>query len=636
MELAGQSLGPYQVLEKIGRGGMAEVYKAFHPILQRHVAIKLLGRFPSIEAAYKQADPTFTRRFQREAQAIAALRHPNIVQIFDFGTQLLGPAGEANEVHYLVMEYVEGRDLRAEIERRRSAQEPFTPDEILHLISQVADALDYAHRRGIIHRDIKPSNILINNNEQAILTDFGLAMFRDRASQVTLGASFGTPEYIAPEQAIDSRAAVPQSDIYSLGGIVYEMVTGRLPFEDDSPLSLVLKHINEEPTPPRRHVHDLPEAVETAILKALAKEPGQRFSNARALVDALHAAWFGGATRSIQDNSRATFVPGDVSRSQAQPPGIRNLFSRASRRSWAFLGSGLLLLLIGGLIVFLALSRGGRPPAVAAATPTATPTATVPPTPTRTPSPTATATASATHTPTITPSPTHTPSPTQTPHPSATPTATPNATPSPAPTDTPAPAPPSPTPPPAPLGPADLYNRILFKTDRAGSVEVYSMRPDGSDQRPLPDPQIYNQLAAWEAFSPDHRQQIVVRTEGNAELWLVTLDGSQSEWRITYTEAFDYDPVWSPAGDLIAFVSEQTGNGDIYISTPLGFEARRITINHDPRDKHPSWSPDGRYLVFWSDERYNLRQIYAYDILTGETLNVGGGPYNDWDPLWAK
>jgi serine/threonine-protein kinase len=392
MELSGQSLGPYQVLERIGRGGMAEVYKAFHPVLQRHVAIKLLGRFPFIEAAYKQADPTFTRRFQREAQAIAALRHPNIVQIFDFGTQLVGPAGEATEVHYLVMEYVEGGDLRAEIERRRLSQEPFTPDEILRLIGQVADALDYAHRRGIIHRDIKPSNILINSNGQAILTDFGLAMFRDRASQVTLGASFGTPEYIAPEQAVDSSTAVPQSDIYSLGGIVYEMVTGRLPFEDDSPLSLVLKHINEEPTPLRRHVHDLPEAVERAILKALAKEPGKRFSNARALVDALHAAWFGDTTRAVQDISRPTFVPGGASRSQAGRPGLRNLFSRTGRRGWAFLGGGLLLLVIGGLIGFLALSRGSRPPAVALATPTETPTATLAPTMTPTPSPAATAT----------------------------------------------------------------------------------------------------------------------------------------------------------------------------------------------------------------------------------------------------
>jgi len=162
------------------------------------------------------------------------------------------------------------------------------------------------------------------------------------------------------------------------------------------------------------------------------------------------------------------------------------------------------------------------------------------------------------------------------------------------------------------------------------------MNPDGSDQRPVQNPLVYNELAPLEALSSDGSQKIVVRTEGNAELWLVSLDGKQSEWRITYTEAFDYDPVWSPVGDLIAFVSEQTGNGDIYVSTPLGFDMQRITINQDPTDKHPSWSPDGRYLVFWSNANYSLRQLYVYDLQTGETYIVGGGPFNDWDPLWVK
>ena len=208
-------------------------------------------------------------------------------------------------------------------------------------------------------------------------------------------------------------------------------------------------------------------------------------------------------------------------------------------------------------------------------------------------------------------------------------------TPSPSPTDTPTSVPPPP-PTSIPVGPEDLYNRILFKTDRAGAVQVYSMNPDGSDQRPVQNPLVYNELAPLEALSPDGRQQVVVRTEGNAELWLVSLDGSESEWRITYTEAFDYDPVWSPVGDLIAFVSEQTGKGDIYVSTPLGFDMRRITLNVDPADKHPTWSPDGQQLAFWSDTNYSLRQIYMYDIRTDETHIVGGGPFNDWDPLWVK
>ena len=162
------------------------------------------------------------------------------------------------------------------------------------------------------------------------------------------------------------------------------------------------------------------------------------------------------------------------------------------------------------------------------------------------------------------------------------------------------------------------------------------MNPDGSDQQQVLDPLIYVQLYPLEGLAPDGKQQVVVRTEGNAELWLITLDGSQDEWRITYTPEQDYDPAWSPAGDLIAFASEKTGNGDIYISTPLGFAAERITFNEDPYDRHPSWSPDGRYLAFWSNAQFGLRQIYIYDTETGETRHVGGGPYNDWDPLWVK
>ncbi len=622
MEPLGQTLGPYQILEKIGQGGMAEVYKGFHPALHRYVAIKLLGQF-------LQADPSFARRFQREAQAVAALRHPNIIQIFDFGTQ--------NDSHYLVMEYVEGKDLGDEIERRCAGGEPFTPNEILQLLSQVADALDYAHEQGVVHRDIKPGNILITEDGRAILTDFGLAMLRDRVSPATMGRSFGTPEYIAPEQAIDSRAAVPQSDIYALGVILYEMVTGHLPFEDESPLSLALKHINEEPTPPRHYVPQLPEAVEAVILRALAKEPTERFPTTRAMVKALREAWAGAGVQLSEELSPAAVSPGGPPHPRAAAPanGKRPSSSIWRRRNLLFVGSlGLILI---GLLGFFTLAQGGGPLVIAGATPTSTSTPTFTPVPTEPPAPTATATVAPTHTATVTPLPTNTFTPSPTSSPTATPVTPSTATPTPSPTETPTPTPtPTETPAPTPVEAADLYNRILFKTDRAGSVQIYSMNPDGSDPRLVPNPVIYNELAAPEALSPDRKQQIVVRTEGNADLWLVTLDGSRDEWRITYAAQNDYDPAWSPAGDLIAFVSEQSGNSDIYISTPLGFDMRRITFNESPLDRHPSWSPDGRYLAFWSDARYDLRQIYVYDLWNDETRLVGGGPFNDWDPLWVK
>jgi serine/threonine protein kinase len=634
MDLVGHTVGPYQILAKIGHGGMAEVYRGFHPALGRYVAIKLLGQSLG-------ADPNFAQRFQREAQAIAVLDHPNIVQIFDFGIYPAGPEGA--DVHYLVMEYVQGKDLRAVMEQRGSAGEPFTTAEILHLIGQVANALDYAHQRGVIHRDIKPGNILVTDDGRAILTDFGLAMLRDRASQATLGRSFGTPEYIAPEQAIDSRAASAQSDIYSLGVILYEMVTGCLPFEDESPLSLALKHINEDPASPRHFAPDLPEAVELVILKTLAKEPADRFPTAQAMVEALNHAWTGPTPVPTGETSSPT----PLSRGPQPAQSLLQAFKGWPRRRLALLASGLLAFLLIGVIGRFVLLGGRSSPALAVVSATVTYTATaVPTTGTETPAalatssvtpvPTATATASPTYTLTNAPSPTNTPTPTSTLTPTTKPSDTPSATPSQIPTETSTPAPPPPPATSTQSGVEDLYNRILFKTDRAGAVQVYSMNPDGSDQRPVQNSVVYNELATLEALSPDGKQQVVVRTEGNAELWLITLDGSQSEWRITYTEAHDYDPVWSPVGELIAFVSEQTGNGDIYISTPLGFDVQRVTINEEPADKHPTWSPDGRHLAFWSEARFGLRQVYVYDTSAGETRIVGGGPFNDWDPLWVK
>ena len=280
-ELVGRTIRPYQVLEKIGQGGMATVYKGFHAELDRYVALKVLT-----EAL--PTTPELIQRFQREAKTIAALRHPNIVQVYDFGP--------LDGSHYLAMEYVAGSDLGAEMRRRREAGKPFGREEILHLLGQVAGALDYAHGQGVVHRDVKPGNVLLTAEGQPILTDFGLATLRrTRATMVTtIGQNvLGTPEYTAPEQAMDAQAASAQSDIYSLGCILYELVTGHLPFEGDSALSIALLAISSDPTPPRAHAPDLPAAVEEVILRALDKEPGRRFATAGALVEALHRAWEG-------------------------------------------------------------------------------------------------------------------------------------------------------------------------------------------------------------------------------------------------------------------------------------------------------------------------------------------------------
>lgn len=447
--LTGRTIGPYKILEKIGRGGMAEVYRGFHPALERYVAIKLLGRS-------LQTDPAFTRRFQREAQTVASLRHANIIQVFNFGSFKGG--------HYIAMEFVEGEDLRVEMDRRRLENQPFTPDETLQLLDQIADALDYAHRHGVVHRDIKPANILLTSDGQVVLGDFGLAMLRNRLSQVTMGHSFGTPEYIAPEQAIDSRAAVPQSDIYALGAILYEIVTGQPPFYAESPLSLALMHVNEEPTPPSHYAPGLPPPVEAVILRALAKDPEERFPTAQAMVATLRRAWSNAQPQSQEEITHlgqplAGSIPAPPPPPPSSPPTRINatlpLYPSLQRR-WPLIAAGTALLLITGLcllsLFFLLLSQNRESLEAVTATTTSvmtfmakntntpyrssTPTETFLPsaTPSSTPADTLTFTA-----PPPSPTATHTPQPTLSPMPTATATAAsmPVSTETPRPTETP-------------------------------------------------------------------------------------------------------------------------------------------------------------------------------------------------------
>lgn len=422
--LIGTHIGPYEIIEKIGRGGMAEVYKGYHHVLRRPVALKFLEQT-------LQDKESVTLRLRREAQAIAALRHQNIVQVYDFGMYENRP--------YLVLEYIPGHDLRMEMDQRLATGRAFTPEETIAMIEQTGAALDYAHEHGVIHRDVKPGNILLSDRGEAILGDFGLVMLRDRVSQITTGETFGTPEYIAPEQALNSRAAVPQSDIYSLGGILYEMTTGHLPFEDDSPLSLALKHISEDPTPPHRYRPDLPAAVEAVILKTLAKDPADRFPTARALADALRKAW---QEPGAPAPARAVPMPDDTIPPPPNAPATGRTASAAApaaptghvpptrrRRGWRIIV--LLLLIAAGLFAYLELTGRSTLLDMALLAPTATPTSTA--TATATATHTATATATATPTPTATadavassalPTATATPRPTASPTPTLAPTVT--------------------------------------------------------------------------------------------------------------------------------------------------------------------------------------------------------------------
>lgn len=289
--LIGKQIGQYQIQEQIGQGGMATVYRAYQPSINRSVAIKIL---PS---QYAQ-DPNFVKRFEQEARAIAALEHPHILPVYDFGTQ--------EGLTYMVMRYVKSGTLS----NLMGSTLPY--ERVVRLISDVARALDYAHKRGVVHRDIKPSNILIDDNGEPLLTDFGIAkmMGGSGATQLTgAGSVLGTPAYMSPEQAqgvsIDGR-----TDIYSLGVVLYELLTGQQPYQAETPVAVVLKHLSEPLTSPRKINPNVPDPLEQVVIKAMAKEPGQRYQTAgemqRALQQALMEIQSGGRTVSVPVSSTPT------------------------------------------------------------------------------------------------------------------------------------------------------------------------------------------------------------------------------------------------------------------------------------------------------------------------------------------
>jgi serine/threonine protein kinase len=267
--LIGTMLGQYRVVEKIGQGGMAHVFKAYQPTLDRFVAIKVLSPVMAEE-------PGFIERFQREAQAVARMHHPNIVQVHDFGTQ--------DRFNYLVMRYVENSITLNEL-----IQGEISTDKLLDYIIQVADALNYAHERRMIHRDVKPSNILIDD-KWALLSDFGLVKMSEASTQLTrTGTGMGTPAYMSPEQVNGSKVD-HRTDIYALGIILYRVLTGAIPHDAPTPLGILAKR-SVEPVPPLRQMKpNVSESLEHVTLKALAKEPEDRYHTATDFAEALKKA----------------------------------------------------------------------------------------------------------------------------------------------------------------------------------------------------------------------------------------------------------------------------------------------------------------------------------------------------------
>ncbi|MBN2469205.1 MAG: protein kinase [Anaerolineae bacterium] len=524
--MAKKTLGKYEIVERLGRGGMAEVYRGYHAALDRYVAIKLLHAFLS-------DDPEFKSRFEKEAQNVAKLKHPNIVQVYDFEYD------QANESYYMVMELIEGPTLKDHLFDLDKANEQMTLAEALRIVHDSGAALAYAHRQGMIHRDVKPANLMLDKDGRVVLTDFGIAKIVTGVQFTASGGMVGTPAYMAPEQGL-GEAGDERSDIYSLGVILFQLCTGRLPYEADTPLATILKHLNEETPRPTQINPSLPREVEKIILKAMAKEPDDRFDTAQEMAEHIEQVLsdeqlFAGQRPVITSmaalgNSEATTTPVEPIRAPApeplddtarlpavQPAGM-------SRLSWILL-SIIVIIVLGAFwganngvfsIALLATqtptpTETGTPTAspTATSTPTETPTLTITPspTPTLTITPSQTPTETPTETPTATPTETQTPTATSTPSATATPTDTPTATLTPTPDIT------------ATLVQATLLAANMTATVSACNYDYAIIRPDLDDE----------QLSYYPAYTAS-TEPVYIKTETQFDIEITLLNTGDCAW----------------------------------------------------------------------------------------------------------
>ncbi len=347
----GENVGSYRIIEQLGSGGMATVFKAYHPSLDRYVAIKVL------HPAFK-ADPQFFERFQREARIVANLEHPNIIPVYDFNEH----EGEP----YLVMRFIEGDTLKPEMEGQ-----PMPPAEVLHLMRPVCQGLSYAHKQGVLHRDIKPSNIMITDDGSVFVTDFGLArMVQAGESTLSQDMMVGTPQYISPEQAQGAKDLDQRTDIYSLGVVLYEMLTGRVPFSVDTPFATVHDHIYTPLPMPSSVNPDIEPDVERMLLKALAKDPKDRFETVDELLQALEFTM--GQQLTVASKTKKPTKIDAPPKAKKEDEGIP---------WWAWAGGAVLLVICLAIAALLGLAmfRSGRQNAARPAQPVATTVVDTPP-----------------------------------------------------------------------------------------------------------------------------------------------------------------------------------------------------------------------------------------------------------------
>lgn len=622
-DLVGKTLGQYQIIKKIAIGGMATVYKARQASVNRFVAIKVL---PTQFAG----DRNFVKRFRHEAQAIAALEHVHILPLHDFGTE--------DGYTYMVMRYITGGTLANYMGK------PISYERIVKIISDIAGALDYAHQRGVIHRDVKPSNILIDEQGEALLTDFGIAKIAKGANATRLtktGLVLGTPEYIAPEQA-ENEEIDGRSDIYSLGVVMYELLTGRPPYQAHTPLAIVMMHVNDTLPPAPRSINpDIPEALESIAMKAMAKDPKKRFQTGKKMADALKKA-----LRQIENPSTQTSMPvaspakkkrgkaaasksASKGKQSAKQPAKTSLFKDRFGFAWL-----LLVFIIMGGLAFAFLGQdglfgfSGQPAAIAGEQPTTTPPDTVEPAATP-------------------PSMAATPSPGP-PTPASAPTAN-TAT--------------------QTIPQSSLVGTIAYPVFNGTDYDIFYGRADGSATH------FFRRQASQPAFSPDgsriafHSWQLdprgiitadvsdaeggvfvsnfredqlptwtadgreiilLSRRSGERKSQLVKVSSSQQLGKSTVIGEGEYPSV-GPTGQLVFKGWGNSGTG-IQLSSPTLSKVQSITGAAD--DTAPALSPDGQKIAFMSNRDGNW-EIYVSNTDGSGMQRLTDDPANDGLPAWS-
>ncbi len=572
--LLDRALGKYIILEEIGRGGMAAVYKARDVELNRIVAIKVLS-------PYLVGEPRLVQRFMGEARLAANLDHPNIVTIYDIG-------GEGG-YYYFVMKYLEGRSLKEILSQRG----PLPPEEALAIARQLGAALDYAHRQNLIHRDVKPGNVIIGHDGQVTLTDFGLAKVAENLKLTASGEAIGTLEYMAPEQARGD--AVEASDIYSLGVMVYEMLTGRLPFQGTNQATLLYQHLHDPPPPLRQWNPNIPAEVEQVVLKAMAKDPAERYQRAGEMIQELEQAARKGlflipsrrqAERAREEHAPAAAdeaVPAPARRPARQtvlPAALLLPLPFLRRWWWALLGAALLLAVIVSAAVLLSRPGGGGPAQGQTATGLAGSAATQVPVPTH---------ARRLYLPILS---------------RTAPSFLPDA----------------------------VSAQLALVCDVGGPAERLALWLSGQGPTLWPgmaDSTITSQMS----WSPDGTWLVAtVSEEGRPNLFRIRRDGMAVE-RLTESSENKEDPAWSPDGTQIAYAAGPAGSRSIFLIQADGSNRREKT-RQGGDNWSPNWAPDGLSLLFVSN-RAGSSDIYRLDLARDQVTRLTEDPAEDVYPSWS-